>query len=265
MAYIQTTFAANTLKRWNEIEVILPVEEVIPSENKKPEYFPTLYLLHGYGGNSKDWCTYSNIRRYAEDHNIAVVMPSGENGFYVDNEELGIGNGSYIKELVEFTRRIFPLSPKREDTYIGGLSMGGFGALRNGMFYSDIFSKIICLSGAFIIEDIIGAEKGSQVGIESYEYYQRVFGDLKTVADTEKSPLYCAKMAAEHGNAPEVFMACGTEDFLLKNNRNMETELKKAGIDVSYSEGPGAHEWNFWDHWINKGIQWLCSQKEGEK
>lgn len=263
MAYIQMTFAADTLKRWTEIDVILPVEGGGPAD-QKPERFPALYLLHGFSGSSKDWLTYSNIRRYAEKHNIAVVMPSGENAFYVDNEELGLYHGAFIQELVEFTRKVFPLSKERKDTFIGGLSMGGFGALRNGMFYSDIFSKVISLSGAFIIEDIVGAEEGSRIGPESYGYYRRVFGELDHVAETDRNPILCAEKAAERGNAPKVLMACGTEDFLLENNRHVREALEAMGIDTAYFEGPGAHEWTFWDQWIAKGMDWLASE-EGEE
>ena len=263
MAYIQMTFAADTLKRWTDFDVILPVEKAGNPAAEKPEHFPTLYLLHGFSGNSKDWITYSGIRRYAEEHNIAVVMPSGENAFYVDNEEMGLYSGSFIKELVEFTRRVLPLSEKREDTFIGGLSMGGFGALRNGMLYSDMFSKIISLSGAFIIEDIAGAKEGSNVGMESYGYYRRIFGDLDHVEKTDKNPLICAEQAAEKGNAPKVMMACGTEDFLIENNRQVHAGLENMGIDIEYFEGPGTHNWDFWDGWIEKGMCWL-DQKEGE-
>lgn len=259
MAYIQMTFASETLKRCTDIDVILPIESAGSHDTDKPQRFPALYLLNGFCGNSKDWITYSNIRRYAEEYNIAVIMPSGENSFYVDNTELGLYSGTYIKELVEFTRKLFPLSEKREDTFIGGLSMGGFGAMRNGMYYSDIFSKIISLSGAFIIEDIAGAEEGSRIGPESYEYYQRVFGDLKCVPQTDKNPLVCAKKAVEKGDAPKVMMACGTEDFLLENNRRIQAQLERMGIELKYYEGAGAHEWRFWDRWIEKGMRWLAA------
>lgn len=91
MALIEMTFAADTLQRWTDVTVILPVENAGVPNVVKPEVFPTLYLLHGFSGNSKDWLTYSNIRLWAEQYNMAVVMPSGENGFYVDN------NGAEIR------------------------------------------------------------------------------------------------------------------------------------------------------------------------
>lgn len=87
--------------------------------------------------------------------NLAVVMPAGENAFYVDQPSIGAMHGQFIgEELVEITRKMFPLSRKREDTFIGGLSMGGFGALRNGLKYHDTFGAVICLSGALHVLEI---------------------------------------------------------------------------------------------------------------
>ena len=123
MALIEMNFAANTRKRWTDVVAIIPLEDAGIPNCVKPEKFPTLYLLHGFGGNAMDWLTYSNIRLFAEQHQLAVIMPSGENGSYLDNEEEEIFNGAFIEELVQFTRKMFPLSPRREDTYIGGLSM----------------------------------------------------------------------------------------------------------------------------------------------
>lgn len=257
MAYIEMSFKAESLKRWTEVLVVLPLEGEETPDRKKPEKFPTLYLLHGHSGNAKDWVTYSNIRRLAEERNLAVVMPTGENSFYVDNEELGLYSGSYIKELVEFTRKAFPLSQKREETFIGGLSMGGFGAMRNGMHYAELFSKIISLSGAFILEDLIHAKEGAPTVIESYEYFLRIFGNLEMVEKTDKNPLYCVREAQKRNTVPAVYMACGTEDYLIENNRHMKAELEKLGVPLTYHEAAGIHDWKFWDEWIEKALDWL--------
>ena len=99
--------------------------------------WPTLYLLHGYTGNQVDWLYRSDIEKWAMQHGYAVIMPSGGNSFYLDNETTGERYGVFIgEELVEVTRKMFPLSHKREDTVIAGLSMGGYGAIRNGLRYA---------------------------------------------------------------------------------------------------------------------------------
>lgn len=261
MALLDMTIAIGALERWVDVTVILPIENAGPVPVQKPEKFPTLYLLHGYSGNAKDWITNSTIRQLAETYNLAVVMPSGENGFYVDNSEFSLHYGQFVRELVELTRRMFPLSDKREETFIAGLSMGGFGAMRNGFACNDLFGKIGSFSGAYILDDIVGLKEGERSGIADYGYYRRVFGDLKTVLESDKNPLVCAANAKEAGPVPEVFMACGTEDFLIENNRRMRDSLEKLGIPVQYQEAPGIHDWKFWGGWIPKLVDWLMEVK----
>ena len=256
MAILHMTFASESLKRWTECIVIIPMEKRGGAGRAIPEKFPTLYLLHGYTGNCMDWCTESKIRAYAEKNGIAVVMPSGENSFYLDDEQADIRYAGLIAELVTFTRRLFPLSDRREDTFLGGLSMGGFGALRNGFFYSHLFSRIIGLSGAYIQDSLADmTPEGNSVAPRGY--YERVFGDLSAVLQSDKNPVVCARRAAERGDAPSVFLACGTEDSLLKENREMCETLRALGIHVDYFEGPGSHDWTFWDAWTEKAAAWL--------
>lgn len=261
MALMDITFAANTRKRWTDIVGIVPLEDGGVPGTVSPEKFPTLYLLHGFGGNAKDWLTYSNIRAFAEQHKIAVFMPSGENGSYLDNEEEDIHNGAFIEELVNYTRRLFPLSDRREDTWIGGLSMGGFGALRNGAKYSKLFGKVFTLSGAFIIDQIAGATPDYADPIASYGYYRRVFGDLGKVKASENNPIVCLRQAKEENRLPEVFIACGTEDFVIGANRNVKRELDELGIPVNYHEAGGNHDWLFWNEWLVKALAWILGDE----
>lgn len=261
MAVMHVTFASESLKRWTDCVVIVPMEKGANPDSVIPEKFPTLYLLHGHSGNCMDWCTGSDIRAYAEKNRVAVVMPSGENSFYLDDEQADIRYAGLIAELVAFTRKMFPLSEKREDTFIGGLSMGGFGALRNGFFYSHLFGKVIGLSGAYIQDSLanMGPEGN---GVAPRGYYERVFGDLQAVVGSDKNPLICAQQAKERGDAPKVFMACGTEDFLISENRNMAQSLKQLGIEVDYFEGEGVHDWTFWNAWIKEAFAWLGKSKK---
>ena len=142
MALLQVEFRSQTLKR------IVPFNVILPTEKFKGPY-PTLYLLHGLTDNCSAWLSNTRIRMWAEESGLAVVMPSGENSFYMDVlvKDGCLGDfGEYIgRELVEITREMFPLSDKREDTFIAGLSMGGFGACRNGLKYCETFSKAAVL------------------------------------------------------------------------------------------------------------------------
>ena len=151
MAFIQMNFLSESLMRTVNVNVILPVDkiDVTGGPIQEPQPFKTLYLLHGILGSHVDWINGTNIQRWAEEKNLAVVMPAGENSFYLDREETHELYGTYVgRELVELTRKAFPLSRRREDTFIGGLSMGGYGAVHVGLAFPETFSAIIALSSA---------------------------------------------------------------------------------------------------------------------
>ena len=259
MALIQMEFKSETLKRTVPVNVILPIEKF-----KGP--YPTLYLLHGLTDNCNGWLSYSRIRLWAEDSGLAVVMPSGENSFYMDIlvKDGCLGDfGEYVgRELVEVTREMFPLSHKREDTFIGGLSMGGFGALHTALTYPDRFSKVMALSSALIIDELKDMSPGMANPVANYEYYAHTFGDLKTAHERDCSPavLY-RKRKAEGAPLPQIYMACGTEDFLLAPNRRLRDFLQSEGADLRYEEGPGMHDWNFWYPRSLEGVEWLLNRK----
>lgn len=260
MAVFQTTYACDALWRSVDLNVIVPFEAPGQPDRVKPEKFKTLYLLHGFGGNRNDWMNYTPLRDLAERYDLAIVLPDAENSFYVDSPSLPFRYGSFIRELVDFTRKAFPLCDKREDTFIGGLSMGGFGALRLGSLYHDTFSKVFSFSGALIIDDIADKEAGYQDLIANYDYYTRTFGDLTKVKGSDKDPLWCLDRAIEAGEAPAIYQACGTEDFLYAENQAMKAELEKRTVKHEYHEMPGIHDWVFWNKNLEPAIQWLIQK-----
>lgn len=222
MATFQVNFMAETLGRIVTCYVILPTDKAyfpgMPAREKGKPY-KTLYLLHGITGNYTDWLHGTAIQRWAEEMDLAVVMPSGDNSFYLDSGVYHMYGEFIGKELIEFTRKSFPLSDKREDTYIGGLSMGGFGALRNGLKYHDTFGAIIALSGGFILDEtVLVPVEQPRFPSETMEYRKSVFGeDLEAALTSDKNPKYLIEEMSKQGiSFPDIFMACGTEDFLLE-------------------------------------------------
>lgn len=255
MALIQVNYVSSALHRTVPLQVILPVDKLTP-DGKLPaeKKFKTLYLLHGFLGNYTDWVSGTRIQRWAEDRDLAVVMPSGDNAFYVDRPETLNNYGAFIgEELVEVTRRMFPLSRKREDTFIGGLSMGGFGAMRNGLKYHDTFGAIISFSGVLELWE----ENTSPSPRVNMEFEEGIFGDLDEALVSDKNPAWLVKKLAGKQNLPNIYVACGTEDRLLGHSRNFRDLLVKSGFHVTYEEGPGDHNWDFWDTYIKKAIDWL--------
>ena len=267
MAFIQMNLLSQALMRTVPVNVILPVDKMVfpdmPKREEKP--YKTLYLLHGVFGNYTDWVCGSRIQRFAEEHDLVVVMPSGDNAFYVDQPAGNNFYGEFIgKELVELTRKMFPLSHKREDTFIGGLSMGGFGALRNGLKYSDTFGCIVSLSGALHLEEMAARTKDAPFFLESKSYSEACFGDLSKVLESDKNPRWLVKeLKKANKELPRIYMACGDQDSLLPINQDMAVFLKAQGADVTFEVGPGSHEWDFWDTYIKKAIDWLPTEQSG--
>ncbi|MBR1828413.1 MAG: alpha/beta hydrolase fold domain-containing protein, partial [Atopobiaceae bacterium] len=199
---------------------------------------------------------------------LAVVMPSGENSFYLDIlvKDGCLGDfGEYVgRELVEVTREIFPLSHKREDTFLAGLSMGGFGTCRNALKYCDTFGKAAILSGAlhFYEYPVDWVEtEGNTIG------EVRNFGDLEATRNTDRNPrVLMSQIEADSAKQfPEFYVACGLQDVLLEANRSIAKALEEAGADVTYEEGPGFHDWNFWDEYIQHVLKWLDYAAESKE
>ena len=138
MAIIEVNFISKCLMRVVTFNAIIPVDKFGPqAENAEQKPLKTLYLLHGIFGNYTDWVNGTRIQAWAEANDLAVIMPPVK-PLLPRRRKSGELYGEFIgKELVEFTRKLFPLSDKREDTFIAGLSMGGYGAIRNGLKYAE--------------------------------------------------------------------------------------------------------------------------------
>jgi len=260
LATLQISFHSKCLRREVTFNALLPVD--LPEGFGQPvwsgEPLKAIYLLHGFSGSHNDWMNFSRIRELSDRYQIAVFMPAGENHFYLDDEIRAEWFGEYIgKELVEFTRRMFPLSAKREDTFIGGLSMGGYGAIRNGLKYAEQFGRIIALSSALIPYKIANAAPDYEDDIASYKYYTSVFGDLSQLLGSDKDPeRLVLDLKAKGLELPKLYMACGTEDFLLDVNRRFHVYLEGEKAGHLYEESTGAHTWDFWDKQIESALKW---------
>lgn len=248
------------LRRTVTFNVILPSDKLVFGEMKQEIVkgpYKTLYLLHGIFGNYTDWVSGTRIQKWAEDQNLAVIMPSGDNKFYVDNELSGEYYSKFIgEELVDVSRRMFNLSHKKEDTFIAGLSMGGYGAMTNGLKYANTFGYVAALSAAFILEAFANTKEGDKGSILSRNELISVFGDLDKLVGSDKDYKIHAKQL-DKKDRPHIYIACGTEDHLIKSNREFRDYLLDLNFDVKYEEGPGGHDWVFWDTYIYKVLQWL--------
>lgn len=262
MAIFTCDYYSKAKPGMNTFTAILPVD--VPSAGPQPRPYgegpwPTLYLLHGYTGNQVDWLYRSDIEKWAMEYGFAVIMPAGGNSFYVDSdatqERYGVFTG---EELVEVTRKMFPLSHRREDTVISGLSMGGYGAIRNGLKYPDTFGAILALSSALITDEVAAMKPdGPGNAIAPYGYYLQTFGDPAKLPGSDKDPKHLAKERLKDGKHPLLFIACGSEDFVLPVNVNYHEYLEEIGYPHEWWIRPGVHDFAFWNLSLPAGLEWL--------
>ena len=262
MALIQGDFYSVALAKLTNYHLILP-NDIFPGMIEGNKHYnrsmKTLYLLHGYSGTARDWLLGSRAQELAIRYNLAIVMPTGDNSFYLDRKGTGRAYCQYVgKEIVDYTRKTFGLSDRREDTYIGGNSMGGFGAIHTGLAFPETFQGILALSSALIIHDIKNQPEGFTNNVADYEYYSTVFGDLSKLEHSENNPEQLVRNLKGQGKEiPSIYMACGTEDFLLEQNRCFHKFLKEEQVSLTYLESPGVHDWTFWNEYLEKGVRYF--------
>ena len=254
MAHLTIDYFSRALHRRASFEMELPNDL---REGEMPSTLPrrVVFNLHGYTGKAENMVPEDLARKY----NIAVVMPNGENAFYLNGISTGHAFQTLVgEELVDYVRATFGLALHREDTAIMGLSMGGFGALHTALAYPEVFGKAAALSSALIVHGIAHMQPGQDNGVANYEYYRECFGDLETVEQRDVNPEVLAhRLKAAGGPLPEIYMSCGTEDFLLENNRQMHRFLTEEGIPHTYTEGPGKHDMDFWRPQFVKAVTWM--------
>ncbi len=249
MALLKATFRSSSLNMDTCFNVILP-------ESCSEEDIPTLYLLHGMHGNHSHWVRKSRIEQYANDRKIAVIMPDGENSYYTDMK-YGKDFYTYLAdELVDYTRRIFKISRKREKTFICGLSMGGYGAVRTALKKPEQYAAAASLSGVL---DIANRVKSCSWTREA----SAIWGDnfKAELAGSDADLLWLIKSFPETAPRPRIYSACGRQDSLYNDNITfrdyMYTVGQEKGFDFKYEEGDGIHNWDFWNKWVVNAIDFM--------
>ncbi|MBQ7500219.1 MAG: esterase family protein [Clostridia bacterium] len=248
MALIRADLCSESLGKDTGCVILMPQKTQI---NKKyigrNGKLKCLYLLHGLSDNESAWLRWSSIERYAERYGIAVVMPNADKSFYCDMKH-GDKYYEYVAhELPEIIEYMFPVSPEREDRYAAGLSMGGYGAFKLALREPERYAAASALSPVGDIQSFIRSEFA---GI----HYEYIFGDDRTVPDNDD----LLKLAEKNnGLRPKLYLAMGTEDGLYDHCLPLRDKLNELGYDLTCFEGPGNHNWEFWDEHIEKTLKWM--------
>lgn len=263
MALIHCDFVSESLRMSTSMNVILPQ----PSSARLADAdsgsgtvssntrHPTLYLLHGLSDDHTAWVRRTCIERYAAPLGLAVVMPRVDRSWYTDMQR-GLRYWTFIsEELPALCQSLFPLSDRREDTFVAGLSMGGYGAFKLALSHPHRFAAAASLSGAIApahyIADAADPDRRREL--------ENIFGDLQGFHGSDHDPIALAdRLVGRDHPRPALYACCGDQDFLLDQSRAFRDHARALGLDLTYEEDPGyAHTWDYWELAIQRVLRWL--------
>lgn len=251
MARLRCDFFADTLGLSTSMTVLLPqpaAAQIGVHATAGAQDPPTLYLLHGLSDDDTIWTRHTSIERYASELGLAVIMPQVHRSFYTDEAQ---GNRYWTflsEELPSIVNRFFRLSPRREDTFVAGLSMGGYGALKWALRQPHRFAAAASLSGALDMAQRSQVEWPGDPG-----FFKRVFGDAP-VAGTAND---LSRLVEQADEPPRLYVCCGTEDGLYADNLTFVDACRAQNVAVTTDFGRGEHDWAYWDAKIQDVLSWF--------
>ncbi|MFC0506944.1 alpha/beta hydrolase [Micromonospora costi] len=254
MALMRVDFYSEALTLSTSMTVILPQRtssQIGMAGGATAGDPPVLYLLHGLTDDDTIWLRRTAIERYVAPLGLAVVMPQVGRSFYTD-ETHGNRYWTFLSaELPELCRSFFRLSDRREDTFVAGLSMGGYGAVKWALREPERFAAAASLSGAL---DLAHRAQHRDHPVDPAVWHT-VFGD-RAVAGTDDDTVALLDRASGE-NRPALYVACGTEDFLYEDNLRFVAAARERGVPLTVDFSPGAHDWAYWDAKIRDVLAWL--------
>ncbi|HLO33469.1 MAG TPA: alpha/beta hydrolase family protein [Anaerolineales bacterium] len=263
MILTEVNFFSETLIMRCAMHVLLPQRSLADAQKKPKKKSRTLYLLHGHSDDHTAWQRWTSIERYVEGLNLAVVMPAVHLSFYTD---MAYG-GKYLQfvseEVPAVMRDLFPLSSDRKDNFVAGLSMGGYGAFKLALTHPDRYAAAASLSGAVDIDEVVKAKKDDPANKAWLMEMRTVFGDLSKVPGSKHDLFTLARKASRAPVKPRLYQCCGTEDFLYADNLRFRDIVRKLPLDLTYEEGPGEHNWAYWDGMIQNVLAWMFLNDRG--
>lgn len=242
MAFCELHYFSSALQKQTACNIILP--EVPGHEGP----FPVYYLLHGLSDDYTIWQRRTSIGRYVQMLPLIVVMPDGGRGFYTDAHEGYKYETAIVEDLVGFIDKMFHTRTDRKGRAIGGLSMGGYGAIKLALKYPELFGSANGHSGAYGF--------GHGQWRQDQPEFMRILGP-----NSDGGPNDVYALAEKFGPAtnrakmPALRIDCGTSDFLIESNRDFHQHLQTLGVPHEYAEYPGAHDWSYWDKHVQSAIR----------
>jgi S-formylglutathione hydrolase FrmB len=261
MAMLRCNFFSDALSLSTSMTVILPQRTstqigMTGAAGEGPP--PVLYLLHGLSDDDTIWLRRTSIERYVASLGVAVVMPQVHRSFYTD-EFYGARFWTFVsEELPHLVAEFFRVSDRREDTFVAGLSMGGYGAVKLALRQPERFAAAASLSGALNVASL----RTTRERPEDPRMWQRILGDQDPTGTEDD--LFFLLDSIDPSSAPALHVSCGTEDELIADNRAFVEHCEKVGVGVTTDFRPGEHEWGLWDAVIQEVLAWLPLNAGGE-
>ncbi|HEV2472674.1 MAG TPA: alpha/beta hydrolase family protein [Chthonomonadales bacterium] len=246
MAVCELKFYSDALQKATAATIILP-------EARHSGPFAVFYLLHGLSDDQTIWCRRTSIERYVENVPLMVVMPDGGRGFYCDAVDGLAWESALIRDLISYIDSRFHTNAGRNGRCIGGLSMGGYGAVKLALKFPDLFCSASSHSGA-----LAWAHKPYHPDLEPRRRreWERILGENPIGGSNDIFALAEKLPAAQR---PALRIDCGVDDFLIQDNRAFHAHLTTLGYDHQYLEAPGEHNWAYWDLHVQEAISFHLS------
>lgn len=245
---------------------ILPYNVVLPADytqaGASAKRYPVLYLLHGVTGHYSDWTARARLADHSLPYGMIIVTPEGNNGWYTDSSTAPTDKyETYIlEELIPDVQKRFRVSEQREGRAIAGLSMGGYGAIKFALKHPQLFAVAASMSGAFSAAS--WTEKDIKEPGVIRDSVMQTFGPADSPTRVANDVLKLARdVSSKQTTAlPYLYLDCGTEDFLFKDNGNFAGLLVELKIPHEYRQLPGRHDWTYWDQQVQEVLS-LAAKK----
>ncbi len=247
---VERKLASKLMAREMPYRVILPPDY---SKNKD-QRFPVIYLLHGLTGHYNNWSDKTKLSIYAQKHKFIIVMPEGGDGWYSDS--VSTANDKYesyiVKELIPEIDKTYRSQADRDHRVIAGLSMGGYGGLKFGIKYPEMFKLAGSFSGALGVTSFPSGPDSA---------FSKTINAVYGPADSENRKandlfgLIRALTPEKTKALPFFYVDCGTEDFLIQNNRDFMQLLVEKKVPHEFRQLPGAHNWEYWDKQVQEFLR----------
>ncbi|MBU0711031.1 esterase family protein [bacterium] len=212
---------------------------VVPdSYNQVKDYFPVLYLLHGWSGSFQDWPDHIDLRPLSDRYQMIIVCPDGGYaGWYLDSPIPKESQyETYLsQEVIRYIDKHYRTVADSEGRFICGLSMGGHGAVRMLAKHPELY-----------------AAAGSMSGVLALTATGKKYGIVQLIGPSEDYPERWAEYSCLNlvdtlaGLNKGLIVDCGIDDFTIDVNREMHKQLMELGIFHDYYERPGGHSWDYW-------------------